>query len=192
MSTKIVIDFLSGAGKGGCFTFTLTSTFFGFTKFSLINKVSNPEIIAGINAHIATARTSPSSIAKAISAMPGPITAPILSPVRWNPNALPRWALSTESAIKASRGALRMPLPMRSVTRPRKTRGQDVATTTNALPTPANVYPEITKGLRPKRSLDFPLINLVNPAAASAHPSIRPRANGAAPITPVSKIGSSG
>ena len=133
------MDLLRGTGKGGCFTLTFTSAFLGFTKFSLTNNVSNPEIIAGINAHIATARTSPSSIAKPISAIPGPITAPILSPVRWKPKALPRWALSTESEINASRGALRMPLPMRSVTRPRNTSGQAVATTTSAFPTPAKV-----------------------------------------------------
>ena len=94
--------------------------------------------------------------------------------------------------MSASRGALRIPLPIRSVTRPRKTNGQLVATTTRALPTPANEYPEMTKGLRPIRSLDFPLNNLAKPAAASAQPSISPRARGAAPITPVNKIGSSG
>ncbi|CAB4751630.1 unannotated protein [freshwater metagenome] len=105
---------------------------------------------------------------------------------------MPRFALSTESAIKASRGAPRIPLPIRSVTRPKRTKGQPVATTTNALPTPASEYPEMTNGLLPNRSLAVPLINFVKPAAASAQPSMSPSANGAAPITPVKRIGSKG
>ena len=148
--------------------------------------------MAGIIAHFATARTSPSSSARPIKAKPGPITAPMLSPVRWKPKAFPRCSLGTESWISASRGAPRNPLPMRSVTRPKKTKGQLVAITTRALPTPANEYPAITNGLRPYLSLDLPAISFVNPAAASAHPSIRPSARGAAPITPVKRIGSNG
>ena len=67
-----------------------------------------------------------------------------------------------------------------------------MATTTNAFPTPASEYPAITNGLRPYLSLDLPEISFVKPAAASAHPSIKPSARGAAPITPVSRIGNSG
>ena len=47
----------------------------------------------------------------------GPITAPAWSAARWKPKARPRIAGSTESAIRASRGAPRIPFPTRSVTR---------------------------------------------------------------------------
>ena len=49
-----------------------------------------------------------------------------------------------------------MPLPMRSVTRPKKTKGHVVASTTNNLPMPAIVYPAVTNGLRPTVSLNLP------------------------------------
>ena len=67
---------------GGEITLTFFTVFTGLTKLSLIRNVSNPEIIAGISAHFATARTSSLSSDNPISAKPGPITAPILSPVR--------------------------------------------------------------------------------------------------------------
>ena len=138
MSTKIAIALFKLVGSGGFFTLIFFgSVSFIRANFSFTSNVSSPETIAGINAHLATARTSPSSIARPISAKPGPMTAPMLSPVRWKPKALPKWALSTESEINASRGALRIPLPIRSVTRPRKTNGQEEAVTTKALPKPA-------------------------------------------------------
>ena len=46
----------------------------------------------------------------------GPTTAPALSIAWWNPNARPA-RLPAASAMSASRGELRMPLPTRSVTR---------------------------------------------------------------------------
>ena len=60
------------------------------------------------NANGATAR-----IAKASS---GPIMAPVVSSARCVPNAAPRFSLGVVSVIIASRGAVRMPLPMRSMT----------------------------------------------------------------------------
>ena len=44
----------------------------------------------------------------------GPASAPAVSMARCTPNARPWWASSTDSEISASRGAVRMPLPIRS------------------------------------------------------------------------------
>lgn len=51
------------------------------------------------------------------NAASGPISAPAVSMARCTPNALPWCASSTDSEISASRGAVRMPLPMRSTAR---------------------------------------------------------------------------
>ena len=61
------------------------------------------------------------------NATSGPSAAPSVSIPRWNPNARPRNRGSTESAIRASRGGLRSPLPTRSENRSPSTAGQDVA-----------------------------------------------------------------
>ena len=45
----------------------------------------------------------------------GPIIAPVVSSARWTPKAAPSWRSGVESEIIASRGAVRMPLPMRSM-----------------------------------------------------------------------------
>jgi hypothetical protein len=44
----------------------------------------------------------------------GPRSAPIVSSARWTPNERPRFSGWLESEMRASRGALRMPLPIRS------------------------------------------------------------------------------
>ena len=71
-------------------------------------------------------------MAKATS---GPMAAPSVSSPRWKPNARPRWRGSTESAMSASRGGLRSPLPTRSPKRSASTMGQESATASAALAT---------------------------------------------------------
>jgi hypothetical protein len=48
------------------------------------------------------------------NAISGPIMAPVVSIARCTPNAVPSVLGEAESEISASRGAVRMPLPMRS------------------------------------------------------------------------------
>ena len=48
------------------------------------------------------------------NAISGPSMAPVVSIARWTPNAVPSVLGEAESEISASRGAVRMPLPMRS------------------------------------------------------------------------------
>ena len=57
-----------------------------------------------------------------------PITAPVVSIARCRPKARPRASGAVESAMSASRGAVRIPLPIRSPTRATRTIGQAVAT----------------------------------------------------------------
>jgi hypothetical protein len=44
----------------------------------------------------------------------GPAAAPIVSSMRWTPNDLPRFDSSDDVVMRASRGAVRIPLPSRS------------------------------------------------------------------------------
>ena len=69
---------------------------------------------------------SPSQAIKP-SAISGPTTPPAVSAALWNPKARPRAAGEAASAIMASRGAERTPLPMRSRTRAPNTSGQPKA-----------------------------------------------------------------
>ena len=55
--------------------------------------------------------------------MRGPHTAPAVSAARWKPNARPRRWAGVSSAMSASRGDVRMPLPVRSTTRATSTNG---------------------------------------------------------------------
>ena len=55
------------------------------------------------------------------------MTAPRVSAARWKPKTLPKDSAGTPSASRASRGAPRMPLPIRSTTRPSSTTGQTPA-----------------------------------------------------------------
>ena len=52
---------------------------------------------------------------------------------RWKPNTEPVWPGSLESRSSASRGAVRMPLPVRSSTRAPSTHPQAGAIATNGL-----------------------------------------------------------
>ena len=71
---------------------------------------------------------SPSERPTISAASPTPIVAPAVSIARWKPNARPRRSGAVESAISASRGAVRIPFPIRSPTRAARTSGQVVAT----------------------------------------------------------------
>ena len=62
-----------------------------------------------------------------------PAKAPVVSMARWRPNATPRYSGAVESAISASRGEVRIPLPNRSPTRPISTTGHAVATRYSSL-----------------------------------------------------------
>ena len=120
------------------------------------------------------------------------MTAPSVSPVRWNPNALPIASGGTEAAMSASRGAERTPLPKRSSTRPTSTTGHTPAAATTAFPAAASPYPAPMNGLRPRRSDHLPAKYLVTPAVASATPSMMPNTTGGAAITPMSNAGNNG
>ena len=67
---------------------------------------------------VLTTKTA-SNLAGAASSTPkatsGPSIAPALSMARWTPNAVARPAFVLESEISASRGAVRIPLPTRSM-----------------------------------------------------------------------------
>ena len=67
--------------------------------------------------------------------MSGPSTAPAVSAARWKPNDRPYTSGSDESAMRASRGDVRTPLPKRSVVRATSTCGQWNAVASNSLPT---------------------------------------------------------
>ena len=49
------------------------------------------------------------------SATSGPVKAPMVSIIRWTPNARPYRGGGVDSVISASRGAVRRPLPVRSI-----------------------------------------------------------------------------
>ncbi len=89
----------AAVGRGGSFT---TAT-------------SSVAIAPGITAIQNTWR-SERLIAMSPVAMSGPATAPALSIAWWNPKARPTLSPAA-SAMSASRGVLRRPLPTRSVTR---------------------------------------------------------------------------
>ena len=114
----------SGCAAGSC----------GRAGMSRIRRSANMLRMAGTIATAITWRNdSPaSSRARAIS---GPITAPSESMKRWNPNTKPVRDGSLESRSSASRGAVRIPLPVRSTTRAPITQPQAGATATSGLAT---------------------------------------------------------
>ena len=94
---------------------------------SRTNTISPTLIAAGMNAMKKSGRISWPSAKYSASPISGPTTAPNVSAARWNPNARPRSACGVSSAISASRGAPRIPLPVRSATRATSTSGQAYA-----------------------------------------------------------------
>ena len=71
--------------------------------------------------------------------MSGPRNAPALSPMPSSPKALPRSFSSTDAAMRASRGAVRVPAPSRSRKRPPNTPGHAVARPMSGLAIAAKV-----------------------------------------------------
>ena len=87
----------------------------------------------------------------------------------------PRWVLSMELAISASRGAVRTPFPIRSATRTPSTQPQALAKYRNGFVNAERAYPTTANGLRlPKRSESAPKRIFNKLAVVSAMPSIKP------------------
>ena len=153
---------------------------------------SATDAIPGRTAIQNTARTSLARIVISAIAASGPIRAPAVSRDCRRPYAAPRTSGGEQSATSASRGAPRMPLPMRSTNRAVKTQTAEVASGNSGFDKAASPYPATANGLRrPKRSLRTPENTLVIEAAASATPSISPSATVLAPITDTRNTGNS-
>lgn len=97
------------------------------------NTSTNTEAAAGSSAIQNTSLKSPPLTDMIAMAASGPATAPMVYSASLKPKPLPRISVGTISAIKASRGASRMPLPMRSQTRPAKTIPAVAASGNNSL-----------------------------------------------------------
>ena len=85
------------------------------------------EAAAGIAASQNTVRNESAVAAISAIASSGPANAPTVSSVCRKPNAAPRIGAGVSSAINASRGAPRMPLPTRSMPRAANTQAGDGA-----------------------------------------------------------------
>ena len=124
--------------------------------------------------------------------MSGPMTAPQVSRLRWNPNARPRSSGVVSSAMSESRGAPRIPLPIRSPTRATSTIGHTTATAMASFATAAIPYPSATIGRRARRSAKRPETSRVMAAAPSARPSTSPTTATGAPRMLTRKMASTG
>ena len=95
--------------------------------------------------------------------------------------------------MRASRGAPRTPLPMRSATRTTSTCHGAVAIATSGRTALANAYPKSTSGFRRSSLSDSaPDASFSKLATVSAAPSTSPRNSALAPSVSARKIGSSG
>ncbi len=103
---------------------------------------------AGIAERRNTVRSGTCIHVSAAKPMSGPSTAPALSLALWNPNARPRIDGSTESAMSASRGDVRIPFPTRSVMRIAATCVTLWANPISGRTNPASAYPNTTSGFR--------------------------------------------
>jgi len=72
---------------------------------------------AGITASQNASRKSSDDASMISTASSGPVKAPIVSSACLSPNAAPRSGAGVTSATSASRGAPRIPLPIRSISR---------------------------------------------------------------------------
>jgi len=98
-----------------------------------------------------------------------------VSIARWKPKTLPRCSASDSCASMASRAAVRIHFPSRSVLRRKNTAGIEVNNAISGLEIELNRYPTITNGSRlPETSDHFPKYPFDNPTTASAMPSIIP------------------
>ena len=100
---------------------------------------------------------------------------------------------AVESAISASRGEVRIPLPIRSVIRtPNSCHGRTIIPQSGRT-TAAKAYPTTTNGLRrPPRSERLPDQSFTRLLAESAAPSMTPRSNLLPPSTEIRNRGRSG
>src|SRR6266550_2260996 len=139
-----------------------------------------------------TVRTSACHV-KRSHATSGPITAPTWSSPRCNPNARPTMGAGVTSAIHASRGGVRRPLPSRSTTRRTTTCHAAAVIAMMGRTAAARKYPPTISGpRRDGRSASRPAPSFTSAAAASAPPSSAPNATAPPPNTPVMNAGSSG
>ncbi len=84
-----------------------------FTRKTMATTLSSPGMTAMAKIH-----RSGTSACTSASATSGPSTAPSVSMARCKPNARPCCPGRVVAAMRSSRGAVRMPLPRRSVNRP--------------------------------------------------------------------------
>src|SRR5213592_371625 len=139
-----------------------------------------------------TVRTSAPRLSTA-QATSGPITAPTWSSPRCNPKARPTMGAGVTSAISASRGGVRRPLPSRSTTRRTTTCHAAAVIAMMGRTAAARKYPPTISGpRRDGRSASRPAPSFTSAAAASAVPSSAPNAAAPPPSTPVMNAGSSG
>ena len=120
----------------------------------------------------------------------GPSAAPSVSILRCHPNAPPRSWGGTESAISASRGAVLIPLPVRSRALANSTSDQLDEMPIRGLEIELSKYPITIKGfLLNMRSDQKPEYDFNKLEIDSEIPSIRPTDVMDAPSTEVKKIG---
>ncbi len=130
---------------------------------------------AGITAIQNTRRKLSAKYSIAAIAIRGPPTAPTVSSAWRSPKLAPRTASGVMSAISASRGAPRMPFPIRSAMRAPTIQPSDGASGKTGLVSAASPYPSTTSALRRrKKSERKPENTLTISAVASANPSRRP------------------
>ena len=112
----------------------------------------------------------------------GPRNAPATSSDCRRPKEAPRSSGGARSAISASRGAPRMPLPMRSTKRAANTQPTVCASGNTGFVKAASPYPIVASSLRfPSRSDNAPENTFVIAALASATPSMSPTESVEAP-----------
>jgi hypothetical protein len=180
--------------RAWCDPLTVVQSFIGegATRFSTTRLAKAiPEARPGISVSAKTIRNGSERPpvrgwrqASSHTARRGPMIAPIVSPARWNPNALPRSAGGTELASIASRRGLRTPRPNQASARPTSTGGQPAASANSACDEPVRKYPPTVMGFRwPSRSESQPDPSFTKLDVESATPSISPNAAGETPRT---------
>ena len=123
------------------------------------------------------------AIASSPKATSGPSIAPVVSRARWTPNAVPSVAGVLDSEIIASRGAVRMPFPVRSrSTSAPIAENAPPATTRPSLQTAEIPYPTVATSLwRRVRSAVNPLTSRTSAEAPWYTPSTTPYWSGVKP-----------
>ena len=117
-------------------------------------------------------------------AIMGPRNAPTVSSDWRSPKLAPRISGGLMSAMSASRGAPRMPLPTRSMNRAATSQATSGASGKSGLVSAAMPYPSrISSFLLPSQSLMTPENTLVICAVASAMPSMKPTDKAEVPST---------